>query len=427
MIYVLPTGGGKTVVAARIATLALFHKKRVLFLAHRRELVWQATARLIADGIPESRIGTIMADETENEEAPVIVASIQTLTKRDKPRADLVIIDEAHHAAAESWQKLLALYPDAMWLGLTATPYRLDGAPLGAFFDLMIEGAKPSVLVEEGWISKPRVFTKLGKLPDLRGMRVKDGDYNVAELAKRVNTRELNGDTLAHWKKLAKNRRTVGFATNVAHADALTHKFKRGGVASVCVHGKTPDAKRDQILGPGGLLDTGVIRVVWTCGVVSEGWDLPSVKCAILARPTKSTVLFLQQAGRILRPYKGEIPLILDHAGNALAHGLPHHDRQWSLDARLPKENGGSAPVRACPECGAVVLAGLRECAACGYSFEAAERVIREAREKELVEVERARRETIAADFERIRKFAVKKGVKDAAAWVRRAIALRYK
>lgn len=411
IVYVLPTAGGKTVVAARVIQQEVRAGRRVLIVAHRWELIRQMRDTLVDDGLNEKAIGLIIAGEEPRTDAPIQVASIQTLNRRTKPAADVVIIDEAHHATARSYTNILSWYREARWLGLTATPSRLDGKPLGDVFEFMVAGAKPSELVEAGWLRKPRVFTKKhGKLVDLRKIKIIGGDFHQGQLAKRVNRKTLNGDIVEHWRELAAERRTVVFAVTVAHAEKIAAAFRAAGIQAEVVTGKTPAGVRRDILGPGGRLDRGVTRVVVTCMLITEGWDLPSVKCIVMARPTKSTALCLQMAGRALRPFvekRGRLkgldvpPLILDHAGNALVHGLPHVDRIWSLTERL-KSGGGAAPTRSCPDCGAVVTTS--PCEECGATVSFGRNLPQERRAEKLVEVEPispAERERIVAMVQR--------------------------
>src|SRR5690606_42037014 len=133
---------------------------------------------------------------------------------------------------------------------------------------------------------------------------------------------------------------------------ALVARFLEAGIPPEHLDGSTPTAERDAIL---RRLETGETRIVSNCAVLTEGWDQPAVKCAILARPTQSTGLYLQQAGRILRPWQDVSALILDHAGNALAHGLPQDDRDFTLDPTRKKKGGSETPTKECPECYAVI------------------------------------------------------------------------
>ncbi|MDY0004940.1 MAG: helicase-related protein, partial [Polyangia bacterium] len=360
---------------------------RSLFIAHRRELNNQASGRLVQMGLPEPAVGVIMAqDPRRRPTAAVQVASIDTLRNRPKPRADIVIIDEAHRASSRSYRDLAAHYPGAIHIGLTATPYRADGRGLGDMYDELVQVSSPSELIREGYLVEPRVFTvPPDALPDLSSVRVRRGDYHEAELAEAVDRQALIGNIVEHWHRHAQGLRTVAFAVSVKHSMHIAEQFRQAGVPAEHLDGTTPLELRDAIL---RRIDAGETLVVSNCSCLQEGWDQPSVKCAILARPTKSTGLYLQQAGRILRPWGGLQAVILDHAGCALEHGLPQDDRAFSLDsAKKPRKGTGAGPpLKTCEQCYAVVPAPTHICPECGFVFQPPREVPEEA-SGDLVEV----------------------------------------
>ncbi|WP_394825050.1 DEAD/DEAH box helicase family protein [Pendulispora albinea] len=380
VLIVAPTGAGKTVIASWIITLAIALGKRVLFLAHRRELIFQAVRKLVAIGVPTDAVSFIMANERHvplddrravlrNPTAPVQVASVDTLRNRPKPVADLVFIDEAHRSLANTYVGICAHYERAAILGLTATPYRADGKGLGTMYDELVVVASPQQLIDDGFLVAPAVFTvPRASLPDLSDVRLKGGDYDEEQLAQAVDKVGLVGDLVEHWQRHAGDRRTVAFAVNVQHSRHIVERFRAVGIAAEHLDGTTPAADRDAIL---RRLDRGETRIVSNCAVLTEGWDQPAVKCAILARPTKSTGLYLQCAGRILRPWNGEKAIILDHAGCALEHGLPQDERAFSLDGQKKRKRKPSEapPCKTCESCFAVVPSATRECPECGAAF----------------------------------------------------------
>jgi superfamily II DNA or RNA helicase len=301
--------------------------------------------------------------------APVQVASIDTLRHRAKPLAELVIVDEAHRELAKSYADMRALYSRAVHLGFTATPYRADNRGLGEFYEELVVVASVAELIALGFLVEPRVFTvPEGELPDLRGVRVRGGDYDRAALDDAVDQQRLVGNIVEHWEKHAAGARTVAFAVSVKHSKHIVDRFSDARVAAEHLDGTTPTSERDAIL---KRLDRGETLVVSNCGVLCEGWDQPSVKCAILARPTKSTGLYLQQAGRILRPWNEARAVILDHAGCAREHGLPQDEREFSLEPKPKRKRGEvvDVPIRVCDGCQAVLPARLRECPECGFVF----------------------------------------------------------
>jgi superfamily II DNA or RNA helicase len=226
------------------------------------------------------------------------------------------------------------------------------------------------------------VFT-VPSLPDLTKIRVRGGDYDERSLAEAVNTASLVGDLIEHWKSHANGVRTVAFAVSVEHSRHIAERFRTAGVAAEHLDGSTPIAERDAIL---ARVAAGTTRVVANCNCLSEGFDLPSVKCTILARPTKSAGLYLQQAGRILRPHEGLSAIILDHAGCAAVHGLPQDEREFSLEGVTRRGASRDAPSRTCPECYAVLPASTQTCTECGFGFPSKE-LVPEENEGTLVEV----------------------------------------
>ena len=374
LLLVAPTGAGKTVVAAEIIRRAHTKGRRVVFFAHRRELIHQTRRKLIDAGVPADAIGVLMAaDPLSDPSAPIQVASIDTWRHRDPPAADLVMIDEAHRSLAATYVRAVEHYTaaGAAVIGLTATPFRADGGGLGEIYETMELVSTPSELIAEGYLVAPRVFSVPPEArPDLSGVRVRLGDYSQAQLERAVNREELVAGIVDQWIRRAEGRRTVAFAAGVAHSQAIAAAFVAEGIAAEHLDGTTPTAERDAIL---ARLQSGETRIVSNCGVLTEGWDQPAVKCCILARPTKSTGLYLQMAGRILRPWEGVGALILDHAGNALAHGLPQDDRHYELASGRASNGTGAPPTKECPECHAVLPLSARECTECGFVFPRAE------------------------------------------------------
>lgn len=413
VLLVLATGGGKTACAALIALGAVSKGKRVLFVGPRREIIAQAFWKLVEAGIPEMACGVVMANgviphlvtrepyAARRPMAPVQVASIQTLANRRLPPADVVFIDEAHHATSETWAKVIAHYIDAgaVVVGLTATPCRADGKGLGALFEQLHVIAGFAELAAEGFLVTPRVYTT-PNAPDLSKVKLtRAGEYAADELATTMRARGLVGDVVAHWQRRAEGRTTVVFAASVEHSRELCDAFRAAGVAAEHVDANTDPEARDAAL---TRLARGEITVLCNMGICTEGWDLPRCKCVILARPTKSLSLYLQMAGRGLRPWQGVEAIILDHAGAAHEHGLPQDGREWSLDGRVRR--AATASVRTCPACYAALPGGTPVCEACGYVFpvEAREPGALQHVEGELVE---ATSRTVATMDERVEAY----------------------
>ena len=397
VLIVAPTAAGKTILAVAIILDALNQGKRVQFLAHRRELIVQASRKLHEAGCDH---GILLPGFTPRLYEPVQVSSIATLNARairtsciDLPEADLVIVDEAHHCRARTYTKLLDAYPNAIIVGLTATPCRGDGRGLGNVFEVMIECPPVADLIDDGYLVGTKVYAP--SRPDLTGVRVERGDYVEAQLASRMNTGALVGDIVTHWFRLSERRQTVVFATGVAHSVHIRDEFRRAGVLAEHIDGSTPTDERERILAD---LSAGRIELVTNAMVLTEGWDQPSVSCLVLARPTKSIGLFRQMIGRVLRPAPGKTEaLILDHAGATFAHGFAEDPIHWELAEDGKAENKAHASrgtpeapsLTTCPECSAVRFQG-KPCGACGWRPQSRARPV-DVADGDLARVERDR------------------------------------
>lgn len=386
-----PTGSGKTICSTMVITSALSLGRRVLFVAHRRELIKQPLAKLLRAGVAADALGVVMAgvpskprgtvplDGSTDDElwtayarrdptAHVQIASIDTLRNRALSHPpDLIIIDEAHRSLAKSYRTLIDLYPSAVLFGMTATPVRSDGRGLGEVYDALVVVASYTELVAGSYLVSPRVWSvPAADLPDLSGVRTVAGDYDQGQLGDAVDKAKLIGSMVDHYALHGGGAPALAFAVNVEHSRHIAQQFNAAGIPALHVDGETPTPERDAAL---TALRSGAVKVLTNCDVFTEGTDLPLVKCIILARPTKSVRIYLQQVGRGSRPF-GALPfVVLDHAGNAVEHGRPDRDREWTLDAK-PKKKGGAPPAKTCPSCYAVVEPACRVCPECGHEFE---------------------------------------------------------
>jgi DNA repair protein RadD len=387
ILCVGPTGVGKTVITAAIIRTATIP---CLFIAHRLEIIDQCAEQLQKAGI--TNIGVIRGnDDRYNPAASVQVGSIQTLSRRDKPfpgKPVIIIIDEAHRASSDSYRNLLSHYPDAIVIGFTATPTRLDGRALGGdlFEELLLITTYGEMLKRPDWLVAPDVYAAPVKA-DLSQVRIAGSDFDDEQLATVMHTDRLEGGLVAHYLRLAhlhpvftdkgermhakfiegERRRGFVFCVNIEHSMSVAAKFEAAGVRAVHLDGETPEHLRRAMLKD---LATGAIEIVTNCNVALEGVDVPEAKFIGHARPTQSLTLFRQSVGRCMRPWNNVVPLLLDHASNFDRLGCPFEDLHWTLTSK-PVRASSRAPMKLCKACFAYVEAGRVLCPYCGYEFTA--------------------------------------------------------
>jgi superfamily II DNA or RNA helicase len=348
------TGAGKTRLAARIIEMAVAKNKQVLFCVHRKELVNQTSQTLDAFDIDH---GVIMASNPRKNNHPVQVASIQTLTRRDKPDADLVIIDEAHLSCSASYKAIVEHYDNAAFIGLTATPTRLDGKGLGEIYSDIVQVVPMAQLISEGHLVKPRVFAPF--TPDMKGVKKSKGDYDASETAKLMDRKEITADIVKHWSTSAPDRKTIVFASSVEHSKNIVSEFIESGISAKHLDANSPANIRDETL---QAWRDGQFTVLSNMGLFIEGLDVPAAACCILARPTKSLTIYLQAVGRIMRPHESKNDcVILDCAGLTYEHGFVDDAREWTLNGKMKKPKEDAPAVHVCEECfAAYSLVGCR-------------------------------------------------------------------
>ena len=346
----LATGGGKTVLFSAIASEFTAKGERVLVLAHRDELLTQAQSKLEAvTGMP---VGIIKAGSRVNPLFSIQVASIQTLVRRQQlPDAALVICDEAHHSCSRSYTKIFDHYQQAYILGVTATPARIDGQGFKFLYDTLVNGPSVAELITAGHLSR---FKLIGAASVVKtsGLKTTGGDFNQRDLASAVNTSLVMGDLVKSWHQHAFGKKTVVFAVGIAYSKAIAAAYREAGISAEHLDGETPTLERQAIL---ERFRTGQTLVLSNCGIISEGFDVPSIEAIQCVRATKSPILWLQMVGRALRPASGkDYAIIIDHTENWMYHGLPDRERQWSLNPL--SLSSVSKWVSVCPQCRHVFL-----------------------------------------------------------------------
>ena len=364
----LPTGGGKTVIFSEACRLATSKGNSVLILVHRRELVDQASDKLTRIGVDHG----IICAGYKPRVSKVQVASVQTLARRLKLQPftpQLIIIDEAHHCTkANTWGKVLNYWSKARLIGVTATPCRLDGKGLKHIFDTLITGPSVAELTAAGHLSPAKLWAPPARI-DLSKLKTRAGDYVAEQAGEAMSDKTIIGDVVAHYKRHADGVPAIAFCCNVYHAEIVARDLRANGISARTLFGSTPKPARASTVQD---FADGRVQVLVTVDVVSEGFDCPAAGAALLLRPTKSEALYLQQVGRVLRPWSGKShAIVLDHVGNIRQHGFPDEEREWTLNDRLKRGSKGgpaAAAVRECPECFAAFKPSP-VCPSCGHKF----------------------------------------------------------
>jgi DNA repair protein RadD len=338
VLLVSPTGSGKTIIGAAAARGHHARDGQVVWLAHRVELIKQAVDKLWKAGVTD--LGAITSEGSFNERASVIVASTQTLLARGtRPKATLLIPDEAHHYLSAEWSKVSGAYTGVPVLGLTATPQRADGTGLSGMFDSLVEVASVRELVTAGHLVPIETFAP---------------------------PRRLEHELMNPFEALEKHapeKRAVIFASSVGHGKMLAGQWReRAGY----IDGKTRPEERARVL---RAFEEGRITRLVNVFVLTEGWDCPLAEVCVIARGCSAPGTFLQMVGRVRRPAPGKAgSMLIDCKGAVHMHGMPDDDREYSLDGKPIKVAAGLPPIRQCPECGAVDRP-LEACARCGFEF----------------------------------------------------------
>jgi DNA repair protein RadD len=343
----MPTGSGKTFLFSMMLKRIHERGKKAFIVVRGRALVDQASQRLFREGVPH---GVVMAGHWNYKPGENIqVCSIDTIHRRKiKLKADMIVIDEAHMATSRSYRELIDLYPEAFFLSVTATPYVKAG--LKHLADHVVYPISVEQLMIDGYLVRPRYFSFPTDI-NLDSVEIdkKTGDYNQIQLGEAVNkSATLAGDIVKHWLKHARDRPTIAFAVNVRHSKAIANRFKDAGIRAEHIDAETPEDERRWVIQE---LREGKIKVVSNVGILCTGVDIPEVSALILARPTQSKNLFIQQVGRGTRLNNNKSDfVVLDHATNVMKHGPIEDEEPCRLEGhgKMPKVKES---MLKCPKC----------------------------------------------------------------------------
>ena len=375
----LPTGGGKTRIAAALLAEWLQSGGKAAWLTHRRELAAQTRDALNDNGVwAANTLVWGVDDPAPSATDGVVIEMVQTISRRNRDRSvwdeygpkDLLVIDEAHHAPARGWERTIRQWP-GLAIGLTATPRRLEkNLGFNHLFDCLILGPQISELQAKGYLANAEVLRPDEDDLILGGVPPRNGDYRKDEIERLNETRHIwTGGTLEYWQKHAEGRQTIIYAVSIGHAKNLVEVFNNAGVPAGVILGANDqkEQERDRNI---KQFRKEELKVLVNVAVATEGFDLPEVSCVVLARPTMSLALYLQMVGRGLRPKDdGGDCMILDLAGNDKRHGSPDDEREWSLKPRGWRGEGNPPPKVRCPDCERLSPAASHNCQHCESPF----------------------------------------------------------
>lgn len=371
-----PCRSGKTVIAGFIIENARARGKKIGFGCRRKELISQCSKKLDEAGI---RHGIIQGNNPRANTEAVQVFSFDTLVRRLRKKGhtmapwvpedfDIIFHDECHEMTP-TVVEVKSHYQNAIWIGLTATPKRTDGKPLGVagggIYDTMIEVISEEKLLELGFLCDYVVYdAPLEARSDFKNVKMKGGEFDEKEVAEIVDKPKVIGSVYQNWKLHADGLKTMVFAINRAHGQHLCSEFRARGESAEYVDGESSDDHREEVMARFRAAPPGSGAILVSVALYTQGLDVPDLEAISVARPIGSEILFVQIFMRPLTPAPGKtIGVILDHGNNIARHGFPTDPREYSLDGKArggPKEAIKS--VKYCPACGSMVRSGTRLC-----------------------------------------------------------------
>lgn len=387
VLYVLPTGGGKTVTFAEVIRR---RNEPTLVIAHRQELVTQISMALCAVGIAHGieasskTVKNIIKKQVRkygrafyDPRSDVRVAGVDTMIRAQNDtfysRVKFVVQDEGHHVLqSNKWGTAAKMCPNAQMLLVTATPERADGAGLGrhasGFADVLVEGPTMQQLIDAGYLTPFKIVGIPNSIMREESKVGASGDFTLPSMRKAFEKSGLVGDIVRHYLKFTPGLRGVTFVPDVADAHRVAKAFNDAGVPAVALHGNTPDDERNAAIDD---FEAGRIKQIVNVDLLGEGFDCPGIEVVQFARPTESYAVYAQQFGRALRVLDGKnVAWIIDHVGNVLRHGGPPTQyREWTLDGRTKGKNQqGPTALRYCDfeDCAAPFFRFLTACPFCG-------------------------------------------------------------
>lgn len=370
VVLAAPTGAGKTRIASEVFALAREKGSRVAFVVPFLSLIDQTFKAFVKAGLPEDDISIVQANHPLcNYAKPIQICSADTLVRRPKlPLVDMVIFDEVHRRS-KLYKRWMETCPGYKFVGLSATPWSTG---MAEEWDRLVIVSTTRELIKQGFLSDYKYYAPFS--PDLSGVKIVAGDYHEGQLSSAMNKVEITADIVKTWVEKGERRPTLCFCVDRAHARAVQAQFEQVGINAGYVDALTPVSERVELIEG---LRAGRLSVICNIGTLTTGVDAPFVSCIILARPTKSEMLFLQIIGRGLRTHKGKTEcLVLDHSNTGLSLGLPctiHYDELKSGKSEAGKKKSArqekAQPVpKKCQKCDFVKPIGVHTCPECGFT-----------------------------------------------------------
>ncbi|PTK63351.1 helicase [Staphylococcus haemolyticus] len=369
-----PPGSGKSVMIAEVVKNAVNKGSHILFIVHRKELSYQIENTLKKHGVDLTHVDILSEKRAKN-----------ILSELTPPK--IIVTDETHHSRAKTYKDIYDYFPNALRVGFTATPWRANGKGFTDIYDVMVKGPSVEWLIKNNKLAdyeyKSVVLADESKLK-----KSSTGDYTKKSMDNAI-PKAIYGNIVENYKKFANGQKTILYAHSVETSEKISEQFRNAGINAEHADAKTSANERDRIMSD---FKNGTIKVLCNVDLISEGFDVPDCTCVILARPTDSLVLFMQQAMRSMRYQPNKKALIIDHVGNYARHGLPDTPHDWeryfkgSQSKRKKKQNDAPA-LAECTECFTVFESKLKQCPNCGHELELEEQKGLEQKDAELTDI----------------------------------------
>lgn len=347
IVSVLGCGGGKSIIQADISRSATNKQNNVLFLVHRKELCEQIYNTFSSYGVDMELCS---------------VSMVQTVSRHiDRIQIPKIIItDEAHHSTAASYKKIYEAFPDALRLGFTATPCRLNKGGLGEVYDDLITSVSTQWLIENHYLSPYKYYSI--PLADTEKLHIRAGEFKAEEVSALIENEAVYSGAVEQYLKLASGKKAIVYCPSVKASKETAEEFNRNGIRAAHLDGTSSKEEREKVI---ESFRAGKYYILSNADLFSEGFDDKDIECTILLRPTMSLTVFIQQSMRCMRYKEGKTALIIDCVGNVFRHGLPDDDREWSLLPKAKQET--TVKIRECPQCYGVYSPTMEKCPYCGF------------------------------------------------------------